>query len=97
MSEQEILNVFECSNGFDLLSDSETSNSENNTEELCGSKDIPSNMYDWDSSDDDMPNIEIPKRQKKKAQKLSSDEEGNQGSLEVERDQDSVEVEGSEG
>ncbi|CAG2207132.1 unnamed protein product [Mytilus edulis] len=92
MSEQEILNVFECSNEFDLLSDSE-STSENNTEELCGSKDIPSNVYDWDSSDDHMPNIEIPKRQKKKAQKLSSDEEeGNQGSLEgeVEGDQDSV-------
>ncbi|CAG2207136.1 unnamed protein product [Mytilus edulis] len=79
MSEQEILNVFECSNEFDLLSDSE-STSENSTEELCGSKDIPSNVYDWDSSDDHMPNIEIPKRQKKKAQKLSSDEEeGNQG------------------
>ncbi|XP_063447159.1 uncharacterized protein LOC134726676 [Mytilus trossulus] len=73
MSEQEILNVFECSNEFDLLSDSETSNSENSTEEPCGSRDV--HVYDWDSSDDDMPNLHIPKRQKKKAQKLSSEEE----------------------
>ncbi|CAC5387945.1 unnamed protein product [Mytilus coruscus] len=95
--------------------DSETSNSEKDSEEpACGSRDIPPNVYDWESgiSDDDMPNLEIPKRQKKKAQKLSSEEENletdcsnpesdsedepRQDVEEEEGNQDSVEEEGDQ-